>query len=115
MGRRLGGLDRESGLCAALHDAYASREDLEMMLGLSLERSLDDIVTSGPPLKFTIFQMIKVAKSAGWLDSLSRGRTRGPAGKQAAQSVGPKILAGRNLATRVRRQSSSYSILCTLT
>ena len=61
---------RESGLCAALRDAYASREDLEMMLGLSLDKSLDDIDTSGSSLRYIIFQVIKVAKSEGWLDNL---------------------------------------------
>ena len=61
---------RESGLCAALRDAYPTREDLEMMLGLSLDRSLDDIDTSGSSLIYIIFRVIRVAKSEGWLDSL---------------------------------------------
>ena len=64
------GTTRESGLCAALRDAYASREDLEMMLGLNLDKSLDDIATSGLSLRFTIYRLVVVAKSEGWLDSL---------------------------------------------
>jgi Effector-associated domain 1 len=60
---------RESALCAALHEAYINREDLEIVLAQALDKSLDDIAASGP-LKHIIFQVVKTAKSEGWLDDL---------------------------------------------
>jgi hypothetical protein len=61
---------REAELRVALSDAYASRSDLEIMLGEDLGRSLDDLASSDLPLRNTIFRVIKYAKSEGWLDSL---------------------------------------------
>jgi Effector-associated domain 1 len=61
---------RESKLCEALHDAYTSREDLEIMLAFRLNKSLDDIVQAGT-LKGVIFQIVKYAKGGGWLDNLA--------------------------------------------
>ena len=60
---------RESALFAALRDAYPSREDLEIVLGEGLEKSLEDIATSGS-LKSIIFRLVRSAKSEGWLDNL---------------------------------------------
>lgn len=60
---------QESALCAALRDAYISREDLEILLGQALNKSLDDISMSGS-LKYIIFRVVRSAKSEGWLDKL---------------------------------------------
>jgi hypothetical protein len=61
---------REAELCAALRDAYVSREDIEMLLGQALDKSLDDIVSSTANLRITIYRLVMSAKSEGWLDSL---------------------------------------------
>ena len=58
-----------SELYDALRDAYIRREDLEIMLALSIDRSLDDIAIS-QSMKDTIFEVVNSARREGWLDSL---------------------------------------------
>jgi hypothetical protein len=62
---------RENALYAAMRDAYIDRGDLEILIGLSLDKSLDDIAAPVLPLKNAIFRLVWAAKSGGWLDSLA--------------------------------------------
>ena len=61
---------REAEFCAALRHAYTSREDLEIVLGQALDKSLNDIVAANLTLKYTVFQVVRSARGEGWLDGL---------------------------------------------
>jgi Effector-associated domain 1 len=62
---------RETALYTAMRDAYIDRADLEILVFLCADKSLDDIAAPVLPLKTVIFRLVWAAKSEGWLDSLA--------------------------------------------
>lgn len=64
----MAGLDRRHvDLYQALRSAYVNREDLEMLLDIELDMNLNDICDN-LNLRITIYNVVKVAKSQGWID-----------------------------------------------
>ena len=82
---------QQAQLIDALLDAFRTRDELEMLLALQLDRSLDEIAGEGR-LRLCVFRLVRAAKSEGWLDDLVDmailERPRHPMLRGWAESVG---------------------------